>query len=63
MLIPVRCFSCGKVISGKWRAYQEKTNNNEGTGAAKAAAMASLGIDRYCCKRMFLSHVDLIEHL
>ena len=24
MLIPIRCFSCGKVIADKWRRYQAK---------------------------------------
>ena len=24
MLIPIRCFSCGKVIADKWRHYQTK---------------------------------------
>lgn len=24
MIIPVRCFSCGKVIGNKWELYQKK---------------------------------------
>ncbi len=25
MIIPVRCFTCGKVIGSKWQKYQELT--------------------------------------
>ncbi len=25
MIIPVRCFTCGKVIGSKWKKYQELT--------------------------------------
>jgi DNA-directed RNA polymerase I, II, and III subunit RPABC5 len=56
MIIPVRCFTCGKVIGDKWEAYlqllREKT---------EAEALDTLGLKRYCCRRMLLSHVDLIE--
>lgn len=24
MIIPVRCFTCGKVLADKWNAYQER---------------------------------------
>ena len=24
MIIPVRCFTCGSVIAGKWRAYERE---------------------------------------
>ena len=63
MIIPVRCYSCGKVICDKWRYYQEKTDNNQAEGSKKIKVLDELGITRYCCKRMFLSHVDLIEIL
>ncbi|KAJ3042071.1 DNA-directed RNA polymerases I, II, and III subunit RPABC5 [Rhizophlyctis rosea] len=59
MIIPVRCFSCGKVIGNKWDAYLTllQTDINEGQ------AMDELGLKRYCCRRMVLTHVDLIEKL
>ncbi|QRV75845.1 DNA-directed RNA polymerases I, II, and III subunit RPABC5 [Ceratobasidium sp. AG-Ba] len=59
MIIPVRCFSCGKVIGDKWEPYVKllKDDVNEGD------AMDQLGLKRYCCRRMVLTHVDLIEKL
>jgi DNA-directed RNA polymerase I, II, and III subunit RPABC5 len=37
-----------------------------GTGTDKSAnrqALDDLGLTRYCCRRMLLTHVDLIEKL
>lgn len=43
----------------KHQAYLEllKTDHNEGD------ALDKLGLKRYCCRRMLLAHVDLIEKL
>ena len=57
MLIPVRCFSCGKVIAQLWDRYTERINAGEDPGDV----LTDLGIQRYCCRRMFVSHVDLID--
>lgn len=57
MIIPVRCFTCGKVIADKWDEF--KTEVEKGENPAKV--LDSLGIKRYCCRRMFLSHIDLLE--
>ena len=58
-MIPVRCFSCGKVISNYWDEYKRRVNDGEDS----AAVMDDLGITRYCCRRMFLSHVELVDVL
>ena len=59
MIIPVRCFTCGKVVGNKWDSYLEllKADYSEGD------ALDELGLKRYCCRRMVLTHVDLIEKL
>ena len=57
MLIPVRCFSCGTVIAHLWDRYSERINSGEDPGDV----LTDLGIQRYCCRRMFVSHVDLID--
>ncbi|KAG0231563.1 DNA-directed RNA polymerases I, II, and III subunit RPABC5 [Actinomortierella wolfii] len=59
MIIPVRCFSCGKVIGNKWDAYLALLQNDYSEGDA----LDALGLKRYCCRRMVLTHVDLIEKL
>ena len=59
MIIPVRCFTCGKVVGNKWDSYLEllKADYSEGD------ALDELGLKRYCCRRMVLTPVDLIEKL
>ncbi|CAE7145385.1 unnamed protein product [Rhizoctonia solani] len=59
MIIPVRCFSCGKVIGDKWEEYVKLLRDD----VTEGDAMDQLGLKRYCCRRMVLTHVDLIEKL
>ncbi|TCD67329.1 DNA-directed RNA polymerase II subunit L [Steccherinum ochraceum] len=59
MIIPVRCFSCGKVVGDKWNAYLELLASQVQEGDA----LDQLQLKRYCCRRMLLTHVDLIEKL
>ena len=60
MIIPVRCFTCGKVIGNKWETYLNLVNGAE---MSEMKALDELGLTRYCCRRMLLTHVDLIEKL
>ncbi|CAB4034082.1 DNA-directed RNA polymerases I, II, and III subunit RPABC5 [Paramuricea clavata] len=59
MIIPIRCFTCGKVIGNKWEKYLGLLQAEFTEGDA----LDHLGLKRYCCRRMLLSHVDLIEKL
>ncbi|TPX61089.1 hypothetical protein PhCBS80983_g01365 [Powellomyces hirtus] len=59
MIIPVRCFSCGKVVGDKWEKYLSLVQSDYSEGEA----LTHLGLKRYCCRRMVLTHVDLIEKL
>jgi DNA-directed RNA polymerase I, II, and III subunit RPABC5 len=55
MIIPIRCFSCAKVIADKWELYQNLIKE----GSTEAQALDEVGLRRYCCRRMFLGHVDI----
>ena len=59
MIIPIRCFTCGKVIGNVWDKYLNLLDS----GKEIAEALDILGMKRYCCRRMLISHVDLIEKL
>lgn len=59
MIIPVRCFTCGKIIGNKWDMYIDLLNKN----FSQSSALDALGLKRYCCRRMVLTHVDLIEKI
>ena len=55
----MRCFTCGKVVGNKWEQYI----NLLSADYSEMDALNALGLRRYCCRRMLLSHVDLIEKL
>jgi len=59
MIVPVRCFSCGKVIGDKWEDFNSRVE----AGEDPADVLNSLGVTRYCCRRMLLSHVELLDEL
>ena len=59
MIIPVRCFSCGKVVGDKWEPYTKRV----AAGEHPKKVLDDLGVDRFCCRRMLLSHVDLIDEV
>lgn len=58
-MMPVRCFTCGKVIADK----QEKFEDAVRKGESPAAVLDKLNMKRYCCRRMFLSHVNIVDEL
>jgi len=58
MIIPVRCFSCGRVIGDKWEEFQERT---EAHNEDAKDVLDDLGVNSYCCRSLMLTHVDLID--
>ncbi len=59
MIIPVRCWSCGKVIAHAYEDYKKAVAGGEDP----SKAMDDVGLERYCCRRMFLGHVELIDEV
>ena len=57
MIIPVRCFSCGKPIGHLWEEYKKRVE----AGEEPKKVLDDLGLERYCCRSIFLGHVDLID--
>ena len=60
MMIPVRCVSCGQVVGDKWQEFNERVNVKK-ENADKV--LDSLEVKRYCCRRMLISHVELIDDI
>ena len=58
-MIPVRCFTCNKIIGDKWEKYKDTLKS----GSDSLDAFVVIGVRRYCCKRMFLGHVEIIDKL
>jgi len=57
MIIPIRCFSCGKPIAHLWEKFKERVAKGEPAGKV----LDELGLKRYCCRQMFLGHEDYIQ--
>ena len=55
MPIEIRCYSCNKVIANKYESYLIYIKN----GKTSKEALDILKLNRYCCRRMILSYVDL----
>ena len=59
MYFPIRCFTCGAVIADKYEEYSKRVK--EGKNPAKV--LEEMEIERYCCRRMFLSHVEVMDKI
>jgi len=59
IIIPVRCFSCGSLVGDKWEDFARRVKEGEDSGKV----LDSLGVKRYCCRRMLLSHVEIIDEI
>jgi DNA-directed RNA polymerase subunit N len=59
MIIPIRCFSCGKPVGHLWEKYLEQIN----AGEDPKKVMDDLDIERYCCRALFMGHVDMLEDI
>jgi len=57
LIIPVRCFTCGRVIGDKWEEFSRRVKEGEKPNHV----LDDLGFKRYCCRRMFISHVEIID--
>ena len=59
MIIPVRCFTCGKPLGSEYEQFKERVDKGE----KPKEVMDSLGVEKYCCRRMLLSQADLYEEI
>tara|TARA_B100000287_G_C20515598_1_gene734847 strand:+ start:244 stop:477 length:234 start_codon:yes stop_codon:yes gene_type:complete len=76
MIIPVKCFTCGKVLANKYRFYQTEIKKRKISKSlevdkiiyltednidktAEGEVLDILGLNKYCCRRHMLTHVDI----
>jgi DNA-directed RNA polymerase subunit N len=59
MIIPIRCFTCGTPVAQHWEEYKTRVSNKEDP----KKVLDSLGLERYCCRRMLLAHSDTIGEI
>ena len=76
MIIPIRCFSCNNVIADKWNSYKKEVKKRRGRSedrfymdgsqipqTVELDVMNKLGLNRACCRKQFLTHVDLMDKI
>ena len=59
MMVPIRCFSCGKELASTYEEFKKRVDNGE----SPEKVMDDLGVKRYCCRRMIFSQADLIDQI
>jgi len=59
MIIPVRCFTCGKVIGEIYENFLQRVE----MGEKPEEVLDELGLDRFCCRKMIVAHADLINEV
>ena len=59
MLIPVRCWSCGKVVAHLYDQFKNAVD----TGEDPTKVLDDIGLERYCCRRMYVGHIELIDEV
>jgi len=57
MIIPVRCFSCGKPLGHLWEEFTKRVQEGEN----QKKVMDEIGLERMCCRAVFLGQADTIE--
>lgn len=57
MIIPIRCFSCGKPIAHLYKKFKEEVAQ----GKNPKELLDELGVERYCCRAAFLGQTDILE--
>jgi DNA-directed RNA polymerase subunit N len=59
MIIPIRCQSCGKVVAHLWETFQKRIQ----AGEDPKKVLDELGLKRYCCRSLFLTHADTYKQV
>jgi len=59
MIIPVRCISCGKPVAQLWEVFQKRIK----AGEDPKRVLDELGLKKYCCRSLFLTHVDTAKEI
>lgn len=73
MIIPVRCFSCGKVVGNKWEKFVKLTQTenvndkkeevDNKTKMTIKEALDFLGLRRGCCRSVIMGHIEFIDKI
>ncbi|MDD3244713.1 MAG: DNA-directed RNA polymerase subunit N [Candidatus ainarchaeum sp.] len=60
MICPIRCFSCGQVVANNYEEFIRLVTIEKKT---PQEALDKLNVKKYCCRRMLLTHVEVIDDI
>ncbi|MDD4049453.1 MAG: DNA-directed RNA polymerase subunit N [Candidatus ainarchaeum sp.] len=60
MIIPVRCFSCGQVVAHNYEEFLKEIKDKK---LKPTEVLDNLGVKKYCCRRMYISNVEVIDEI
>jgi len=58
-MIPPRCFTCNQVIGHKFEEFLQRKDNSGRYGYL----LNEMRIERICCRRMLLAHVEVVDEI
>jgi len=58
MMVPVRCFTCGTVVGEHWEEFRDRAREGD---EDPQGVLDDLGLERPCCRRMLVSHKNLVD--
>jgi DNA-directed RNA polymerase subunit N (RpoN/RPB10) len=72
MIIPIRCFTCGKVMADISDYYEKEKSKIDETKEVDAVyknfekihtghILDNLGLNRYCCRRNLIANIDMMD--
>jgi DNA-directed RNA polymerase subunit N len=72
MLIPIRCFTCGKVMADIADYYEKEKGKIEEPTEINSVyknfekihtghILDKLGLKRYCCRRNLIANIDMMD--
>jgi len=56
-MCPISCMSCGKPVAHLYEEYASRTSKGE----TIKKVLDDLGLERYCCRALFMGHIELID--
>jgi DNA-directed RNA polymerase subunit N (RpoN/RPB10) len=75
MIIPVKCYTCGKVLANKYRYYEQEVRRlkdasddvntvtylepNDRDKTHEGNVLDKLNLNKMCCRRHMLTHVEI----
>jgi DNA-directed RNA polymerase subunit N len=51
--------TCGKVVGHLYAEFKKRIESGEKAGKV----MDELGLKRYCCRQLFMGHIDLLKEV